>query len=256
MTAFDDSGVSESLGYILIFAIVLTGIAGIVFFGVTMLNDAKDRNNFQNVEQGLTVVQSDLKRVAIEKAPVKTTKLHVEGGVLSTDFQSSSIDVNFRGSGIYNSIIGNITYYSNTGLKKLSIENGGLWESNGYPGGDSGIAPPRVFSSNENDAIVINVIRLDGTNSVFSGAGTTGLIMEYVGNRVLNFTSPVPADVTLTVNTAYPNAWSRFINDSISGFVVTPVSVTDSQIKMTISGVSQVIISEHTVHLRPFILTS
>ena len=90
MKTFDDSGVSESLGYILVFAIVLTGIAGIVFFGVTMLNDAKDRNNFQNVEQGLTVVQSDLKRVAMEKAPVKTTKMHVEGGVLSTNFSSSS----------------------------------------------------------------------------------------------------------------------------------------------------------------------
>jgi hypothetical protein len=255
MTAFDDSGVSESLGYILVFAIVLTGIAGIVFFGVTMLNDAKDRNNFQNVEQGLTVVQSDLKRVAIEKAPVKTTKLHVEGGTLSTNFESSSIRVDFNGN-VYDSIIGNITYYSDTGLKKLSIENGGLWESSGDPWGDRGIAPPRVFSSSENDAIVINVIRLDGTNSAFSGSGTTSLIMEYLGNRVLNYTSPVPADVTITVNTAYPNAWSRFINDSISGFTVTPVSVTDSQTKITISGVSRVIVSEHTVHLRPFILTS
>jgi hypothetical protein len=255
MTAFDDSGVSESLGYILVFAIVLTGIAGIVFFGVTMLNDAKDRNNFQNVEQGLTVVQSDLKRVAMEKAPVKTTKLHVEGGTLSTNFDSSRIRVDFAGN-VYDSIIGNITYYSNTGLKMMAIENGGLWKSSGDQWGDLGIAPPRIFSSTENDAIVINVIRLDGTNSAFSGAGTTSLIMEYLGNRVFNYTSPVDADVTITVNTAYPNAWSRFINDTITGFVVTPVSITDSETKMTISGVSRVIISEHTVHVRPFVLSS
>ena len=129
---YDNKAVSESLGYILVFAIVLTGIAGIVFFGVTMLNDAKDRNNFQNVEQGLTVVQSDLKRVAMEKAPLKTTKMHVEGGTLSTNFTYSALRVDFNGY-VYDNKTGNITYYSNNGLKMLSIEDGGLWKSYGGP---------------------------------------------------------------------------------------------------------------------------
>ncbi|HEY3274529.1 MAG TPA: hypothetical protein VGJ92_12230 [Methanocella sp.] len=255
MKTFDDMGVSESLGYILVFAIVLTGIAGIVFFGVTMLNDAKDRNNFQNVEQGLTVVQSDLKRVAMEKAPVKTSKLHVEGGMLSTNFTSSSLRVDFNGN-VYDHAIGNITYYSNTGLKTLSIENGGLWKSVGYSAGDLGIAPPRIFSSSVNHAIVINVVRLEGTPSSYASSGTMNLVMEYAGNRVYTYTAPVPGDVTITVNTAYPNAWSRFIEESISGFTVTPVSISDSQMMMTISDVSEVIISEHTVNIRPFYITS
>jgi hypothetical protein len=255
MQAFDDNGVSESLGYILVFAIVLTGIAGIVFFGVTMLNDAKDRNNFQNVEQGLTVVQSDLKRVAMEKAPLKTTKLHVEGGVLSTNFSSSSIRVDFNGY-VYDNETGNITYYSNSGLKMMSIEDGGLWQSYGGPLSDLGIAPPRIFSSPENDAIVINVIRLNGTDSAFSGSGTANLIMEYVGNRVYTYTSLVPGDMTITVKTAYPNAWARFLVESITDFPVTPVNVSDTEMKMTISGVSRVIISEHTINVLPFYLTT
>ncbi len=266
MQTFDDSGVSESLrydnkavseslGYILIFAIVLTGIAGIVFFGVTMLNDAKDRNNFQNVEQGMTVVQSDMKRVALEKAPMKTTKMHVEGGVLSTNFSSSSLRMDFNGY-VYDNETGNITYYSNSGLKMLSIEDGGLWQSSGGPLSDLGIAPPRIFSSPENDAIVINVIRLSGTDSAFSGSGTANLVMEYVGNRVYTYTSPVPGDMTITINTAYPNAWARFIQDTITDFPVTPVDVSDTRMKMTISGVSRVIISEHTINVQPFYLTT
>jgi hypothetical protein len=255
MQTFDDNGVSESLGYILVFAIVLTGIAGIVFFGVTMLNDAKDRNNFQNVEQGLTVVQSDLKRVAMEKAPVKTSKLHVEGGTLSTNFSSASIRVDFNGY-VYNNVTGGITYYSNTGQKTLSLEDGGLWKSYGGPLGDVGIAPPRIFSSPANGAIVINVIRLNGTDSAFSGSGTANLIMEYVGNRVYTYPAIVPSDVTITVNTTYPNAWARFIQDSISGFPVMPITVSDTQMKVTISGVSRVIVSEHTINIRPFILTT
>jgi hypothetical protein len=254
MHNFDDIGVSESLGYILVFAIVLTGIAGIVFFGVTMLNDAKDRNNFQNVQQGLTVVQSDLKRVAMEKAPVKTSKLHVEGGSLSTNFSFSSLRVDFNGN-VYDNKTGDITYTSNTGLKTLSIEEGGLWMSYGGPPGDLGIAPPRIFSSPENNAIVINVIRLNGTDSAFATSGTTNLVMEYLGNRVYTYTAPPNTDLTITVNTIYPNAWGRFIQDSISGFPLT-INVTDTRMRATISGVSQVIVSEHTINLQPFYMTS
>jgi hypothetical protein len=258
MQAFDDSGVSESLGYILVFAIVLTGIAGIVFFGVTMLNDAKDRNNFQNVEQGLTVVQSDLKRVALEKAPLKTSKMHVEGGTLSTNFSSAAIRVDFNGN-VYDNKTGDITYTSSTGQKTLSLEDGGLWNSYGGPPGDTCIAPPRIFVSPSNGALVINVIRLNGTDSAFSGAGTTNLIMEYLGNRVYTYTSPVESDLTITVNTTYPNAWYNFVDElikgSLSGFTVTPVNVTDSQMKLTIHHLSRVVISEHTINIQPFIMT-
>jgi FlaG/FlaF family flagellin (archaellin) len=248
MLRFDDRGVSESIGYILVFAIVLTGIAGIVFFGVTMLNDAKDRNNFQNVEQGLTVVQSDMKRVAVEKAPVKASKIHVEGGTLAMNFSSASIRVDFDGH-TYDNPTGDITYYSDTGLKTLSIENGGLWKSYGGPMNDVGILPPRIFSSYANNALVINVIRLTGNDTAFYSSGTANLVMEYAGNRVYTYDAAVPGDVTITVNTAYPNAWFRFMDESIDGFPVTPIDVNETRMKVSISGVSEVIISEHTINV-------
>ena len=162
--------------------------------------------------------------------------------------------MDFNGN-VYDNRTGDITYPSNSGLKTLSIEDGGLWASTGDVAGDSGVAPPRIFSSPENGAIVINVIRLNGTDSAFSGAGTTNLIMEYLGNRVYTYTSLVPGDVTITVNTTYPNAWARFIQDSHQRLLGHASQVSDSQTKMTISGVSQVIISEHTINIRPFVIT-
>ena len=103
---------------------------------------------------------------------------------------------------------------------------------------------------------MINVIRLSGTASSFSGAGTANLIMEYVGNRVYTYPSTVPGDMTITITTAYPNAWARFIQDSITDFPVTPVDISDTQMKMTICGVCRVIISEHTINVQPFYLTT
>lgn len=252
---FDDRGVSESLGYILVFAIVLTGIGGIVLFGVTMLNNAKDQNNFQNVQQGLTVVQSDMKRVALEKAPVITSKLRIEGGSLSTGFTGPSMSVDFNGNH-YHSVMGNITYCSSAGLKTLSIEDGGLWEFDGTPESDLCDQPPRIYSSPSDGTIVINVIRLTGNDSSIATPGTVNVIMDYVGNHVYTYTAPVPSDVTISVDTAYPDAWARILQDAIDGFPVTPISVTDSSTQVTISGVTQVVISEHTIQVEPFAATS
>lgn len=249
---FDDTGVSESLGYILVFAIVLTGIAGIVFFGVTMLNDAKDRNNFQNVEQGLTVVQSDMKRVAMEKAPLKASKLRVEGGTLVMDFNASSIRVDFAGH-TYDNYTGDISFDSSKDGKMLSIENGGLWKTYGEPMNELGIVPPRIFASTANNAIVINVIRLKGNDTAFGGVGTISLNMAYVSNNVYTYESAVPADVTIKVNTTYATAWARCLQDTIQMFPVTTDNVTDSSMQMTISDVSEVIICEHTIYVEPII---
>jgi len=252
MHTFDDTGVSETIGYILVFAIVLTGIAGIVLFGVTMLNDAKNRNNFQNVEQGFTVVQSDMKRVAMEKAPMKASKMRVEGGTLVMDFNASSIRVDFDGH-TYDNFTGDISFDSSSDMKVLSIENGGLWKTYGGPMNDIGVLPPRIFASAANNAIVINVIRLKGNDSSFGGAGTISLNMAYVSNNVYTYNSAVPGDVTITVNTTYPTAWARFIQSTIQMFPVTPIDVSNSSMKVTISGVSEVIISEHTIYVEPIV---
>ncbi len=269
MSAFNnDYGVSETLGYILIFGIVLTGIAGIVLFGTALLDDAKDRNNFQNVEQGLTVVHSDLKRVAIEKAPVKTSKLHVEGGSLATNFSSSSFKVEINGAPqplVYDEKIGSISYYSNTGSKTLSIENGGLWKS--YDG-DLMVIAPRIFASAPNKALVINVIRLTGEDSSMAGVGTTNLIMEYAENHV--DTHLVDGhQVTITIETAYPNAWGRFFEESvghevgagagsaIGGFPLDgPPDINGNKVTVTINDVDQIILSEHVINIRHFIMTT
>lgn len=257
MIRFDDLGVSETIGYILVFAIVLTGIAGIVFFGTTMLNDAKDRNNFQNVEQGLTVVQSDMKRVALEKAPVKTSKLRVEGGTLNTDFDTSSIKVEFAGNPAYTQNLGDITFYSNVGRKSLSLENGGLWKAYGGSQNDVCVLPPRIFGSPVDDAVVINVFRLTGEEQTIATTGTINLIMDYVGNDVKTLTSPVPSDLTITIQTAYPASWSRYLDESesMSTFSKEPIEITDSSTKMVFHNVVEVIISEHTIRVEPAVIT-
>ncbi|HTX43666.1 MAG TPA: hypothetical protein VMC61_02970, partial [Methanocella sp.] len=62
---FDDKAVTETMGYILLFMIVLTAIALLLLFGNSIINNEKEKNNFQSVGQGFDIIQSDMKQVAL-----------------------------------------------------------------------------------------------------------------------------------------------------------------------------------------------
>jgi hypothetical protein len=117
----DEVAVSETLGYILIFMIVLTCIAFILLTGNTVLDNAKSQNNFKSMEQGFTVLSSDMKQVALEGTPVKTTRIHMEGGAVSADKNSNDLTVVFNSNTYSFPNTGNITFRSDNNQRVVSI---------------------------------------------------------------------------------------------------------------------------------------
>ncbi|HMK46672.1 MAG TPA: hypothetical protein VK436_08605 [Methanocella sp.] len=252
---FDDEGVSEAIGTVLVFGIVLTGITIITVLGMSILNNSKDMNNFQNVEQGLKVVQSDMKRVALEKTPIKTTLIHTEGGSIYTDMTGSSTYVDFPGLSYHNTT-GEVSYRMDSG-KYVSLQNGGLWLSYGTNGTDQMVLSPRIFAWPDTGTLVVNVIRLAGTPSSYGGSGTMNIIMEY--NDTEQYISPrsgTPQDAKITLDTRYPYAWGRFMQDSLEGFNVDYTVPSPDKVVITVHGVNQVQVSEHTVSIKPIVYTS
>jgi len=251
----DNSAVSESIGSVLVFGIVITGIALIVVFGMSILNDTKDLNNFQNMEQGFKVVQSDLKRVALEKTPVMTARMHLEGGTLYTNVTGYPFQVDFNGN-TYRNTTGEIAYLGSNG-KSLSVQNGGVWLTySAIDLNDQVVLPPRIFAQPDTGTLVINVIRLTGSPSSFGGTGTMNIVMEYNDTAVYTYSSPMPTDAVITINTGYPNAWGRCLDSGLEGFgTSTQVPSPDTAV-VTVHGVSQVIVSEHTIQVQPLVYNS
>ena len=250
----EDRAVSESIGSILVFGIVITGIALIIVSGLSILNDSKDMNNFQSVEQSFKVVQSNLKRVAFEKTPVQTARLHIEGGTLRTNVTGSTIQVDFNGNR-YGNTIGEITYQGTAG-KTVSVQNGGLWIDYGGDRDDQMVLAPRIFAQPETGTLIVNVIRLTGAPSSFGGSGTMNLVMEYNDTKMYTYSSPGPTNAVITLNTEYPNAWARCLEGSLEGFVVTSATPSPQTAEITVSGVKTVVISEHTVYIGPLVYNS
>ncbi|CAJ35817.1 DUF7289 family protein [Methanocella arvoryzae] len=255
----DDKGVSETLGSILVFGIIVSGIAMILLFGTNILNNSKEISNFQNVEQGFKLVQSDIKRVAFEEMPVKLTRIHIDSGTISKD-PAKRVTITYAGKDIenhtyvcdYDAQVGEITYQPAGLQSSISIENGGLWKMEG--GYDSMITAPRIFMSPDG-VLVINVIRLDCEAEKFSGAGTINLYMKHLNSQVQAYDNP-PAgndEVKLEIQTNYPSAWSAAFKDNP---VDTTVSDTSDGVEITFKDVKKLIISEHTVRIDPMSISS
>ena len=80
------TAVSEVIGYVIIFGIVMLSIGMIYAVGLPVLQSSTDATQFKSIEQGFLILQTDLFKVALDPAPVRTTKLGTaEGGSLRSD---------------------------------------------------------------------------------------------------------------------------------------------------------------------------
>jgi len=254
----DDNAVSETLGYILIFMIVLTCIAFILLAGNGVLDSTKAQNNFKSMEQGLTIVSSDLTQVALEGTPVKTTRIHMEGGSVSAKADAASQititypDTNFTNNPYPASNTGRIMFTSDKDNGIVSIENGGLWEKQGVSNGDIAVLKPHIYETvdpaTHAQTLVLNIIKLDANpESSIGGSATMDVKLSYEQTRVYSYdasNAPTGKDVGITFDTKYPNAWERFFKEIDPS---ATVSHSDTQVTATFPQVSKLIISEHTV---------
>ena len=247
----DNQAVSETLGYILLFAIALTAIAIILLVGNTIINNEKSSDNFQNMVQNFAIIQSDLTRVALEKTPIMTTMIHMDGGTLSANATTGYIKVDYGGTNYYENDTGQILFSnSNDNLNTISLSNGGVWEKNGDVYSDTLVTGPRIYvtplTSNTN-TLVLNIIKLNTQPEADAGTGTLNIGMKYNNTSVIT-DSQVDGTATLTIETQYPNALNRYMTSTFGTNVGTPV-VNGDNVTYTVSHVSQLIISEHTVNV-------
>src|SRR5512136_159083 len=78
-----DSGVSESIGFLLIFTLVITGIGLVTLYGYPMLMQQQTSADEQIMEKNMIVLQNDVKSLAYKTVPYKETSLKIGGGTLA-----------------------------------------------------------------------------------------------------------------------------------------------------------------------------
>ena len=156
-----DSAVSEAIGFIIIFGIIIAGIGLVTLYGYPMLVQQQSSSNEQIMEKNMIVLQNDLKSIAYKTVPYTETSLNVGGGALTvynmtynnatqsnfTIYNQNGYNVNTN-TGFPTPVYvttGDLRYESTSEQTGLSLENGAVVKRMLAESGSSMLATPRWY---------------------------------------------------------------------------------------------------------------
>ena len=153
-TRSNDRGVSEAIGFMLIFGIVIAGIGLVTLYGYPLLLQQQVSADEKIMEKNMIVLQNDIKSLAYKTVPFKETSLKIGGGALtvynsSDTSPSSTIKINdLMGQAPYfldSFTPGELRYESVSAQTDISVQNGAVVMRPRVQQGSTMIAEPRWF---------------------------------------------------------------------------------------------------------------
>lgn len=181
-----EDGVSESIGFLLIFTMVIVGIGLVTLYGYPLLLQQQTSADEQIMEKNMIVLQNDMKSLAYKTIPYKETMLNIGGGSL-TAYNSSSapptsklfiFDTTTGNYVVNNFQSGDLRYYSTSAGVDISLQNGAVVMRKLVEPGSVMLAQPRWFYDDTTNTMVINLISLNSSERLSrSGVGTVQMAM-------------------------------------------------------------------------------
>jgi len=214
-----DDAVSEVLGYILIFGMIVTMVSLIFTVAIPSIEDAQASAYLKSIERGITVFDSKASIVALGESPAQTVNIDSKGGIFGVNESASHITVVMGDTDkkIFDDTLGTLTYV--LGGIVIAYEGGGVWMK--YPKGDAIMLSPPEFHYN-GETLTLPIIRLLG-NEATSGTGTVQFKVTKDNstirfpNSTINtlFINPVAGskDILITITSDYYKAWAKYMEE-------------------------------------------
>jgi hypothetical protein len=217
-----DGGISESIGFLLIFTMVIVGIGLVTLYGYPMLLQQQTGADQQIMEKNMIVLQNDMKSLTYKTVPYKETSLNIGGGTLTVYNTSSTPPVStitiFDSTdtfiGGYHS--GDLRYESTSAGVDVSLQDGAVVMRNLIEPGSTMLAQPRWFYDSQTNTMVINLITLN-SSTVMSGAGVGTVQMTMGMTNYTSYSLPPGQNICMTFapdsspgGQDYSTAWDTY----------------------------------------------
>lgn len=214
MTALDrlpdfrdaDRGVSETVGFVLVFALITSTIAVTFTVGFGGLEDARLAERDNNVERAFDVLHDNLNDVSRDGVPSRATELRLGGGELRLE-QGSTFRLN--GSGMANPVTetGSLVYRGADDTR-IVYENGAVFRMEG----DDGVMveEPDLLVG---DTVVYSLYGLGGPPQTAGGDRTVLVVGERGTREAAVDDRAATANVTLAINSTRAVAWERYYEE-------------------------------------------
>ncbi len=224
-TRLDDQGVSESIGFMLIFTIVIAGIGLVTLYGYPLLLQQQVGADEKIMEKNMIVLQNDIKSLAYKTVPFKETSLKIGGGSLTvynssyTPTSSSITIYNSTGTRYVDSFTpGELRYESVSAQTDISLQNGAVVMRPRISPGSVMLAEPRWFYDANANTMVINLINITSSSIMAKeGIGTVQMTLgETNYTYIQDISEPLYVDYTSDAVQDYSVAWDNYFTGSLN----------------------------------------
>ena len=214
--------VSEVFGNLLILIIIAITISVMLSYGYPVIMSGQEKVRIRNVISSMVFAKEKIDVVSSDAEQCTILKFPPSGGSLSIS-KSCTLHIYVNGKEL--SYIpkkpGELLYTS--GNRKISVELGGVWESEGSRSWM--VYPPLIKVVRK--SVIVTLPVLSGTGST-GGYGIANVLLSYNSTEVHDYTD---SNLKLVIQTEFPQAWENYLRES--GFAVT---VSGNTVTATTSG--------------------
>lgn len=209
----DDRGVTEVVGFVLVFSLVVMTIGFVYTGGLSGLEDARDAEQVNNAERAFDVLSNNFEKMARNEAPNRATEIKLAGSELAVR-DSQRVSVNTTETEAYR---GYPIYFSTGVDTHIVYEHGAVIRD--QPDGAVMLHEPDYVFGEERTVFRYAEIR-GGTQSI-SGE-TTVLLRAEITLRDVDVVDTDHDNVTVTLNTSTrrADAWMRYFESALDGLAV------------------------------------
>jgi cytoskeletal protein CcmA (bactofilin family) len=217
-------GQSETLGFVLVFSLLIIGALVVVGLGATAIGDTEKQLSDDRAEKTLTQFDSKAGLVALEESDSQRVSLpNDENGQFFVDEDAGwmAIVIENRSTGntqeIFNSSLGAMTYEN--GDTTFAYQGGGVWRET--ENGGQMISPPEFHY--RNGTLTLPAISVTGEGSIDGTAviKQNGTTKEFpTASPLASETNPLEKfEVRVVVSSDYYGGWGQYFEERTDGAV-------------------------------------
>lgn len=247
--ADDERGVSNVVGYVLVFSLVTVTIGTVFAVGITGIEDRQEAERVANVERAFDVFDDNLRDIQRYGDPSRSTEIRLNGGTLSVA-ETTSVELRNASDGVVRGFEFHTLTYAN-GDTTIAYEGGAWFRSDG--GGAVMRSDPRFVAVDGRTTLPIVRLYPLGSETV-DRDGTVQVAVERGDPPNLVQIAAEDADdgpFDLRIESTYAAAWRRYF-ERTDGFSVneTATDTANDTVVADLDHGDEVFIADAAVNIR------
>lgn len=205
-----DRGVSDVLGYALVFALIVSMVGLVYTVGVGGLTDVRETEKLSNAERAFDVLDANIDDLASGTAQSRGTEIKLQDGTLGFE-DPVTFNVTVEDEGSYEATVRPIYFSGSREGSRIVTANGAILRQDG-DGAVMRSDPNFVFG----EKTVVPMVMTRTRDSARAGSGRV-LVRTTVADRSVVHLPAEGSNVTITVKSPRADAWAEHLSAESDG---------------------------------------